>query len=85
MTQVTYSPTAAKQLRKLPRQSAQAVRDKLLQLAEDPQSMQAQVKALQGSDSKLYRLRIGDYRVIFGRERDTIVVAVVAHRREVYR
>lgn len=32
-----------------------------------------------------YRFRIGDYRVIFDVEDDTIVVLTLGHRREIYR
>jgi mRNA interferase RelE/StbE len=85
MTQIAFTPAAAKQLRKLPRQVAQAILAKLDQLAADPQSLATQVKALQNSDPKLYRLRVGDYRVVYAQEGDTLRVAKVAHRREVYR
>ncbi len=78
-------PAAARQLRKLPRPVAQAILAKLDQLAEDPKSLATQVKALQASDPKLYRLRIGDYRVVYAMEGETLRVAKVAHRREVYR
>lgn len=32
-----------------------------------------------------YRFRIGDYRVIFDLEEDTLVVLKVGHRREIYK
>ncbi|MCK5833303.1 type II toxin-antitoxin system RelE/ParE family toxin [bacterium] len=32
-----------------------------------------------------YRFRIGDYRVIFDTDSDTIVVLRLGHRREIYR
>lgn len=40
------------------------------------------VKRLKGRDGA--RLRVGDWRVIFYVEGDTIVVAAVGHRREIY-
>ncbi len=45
----------------------------------------ANVKSLQGNSG--YRLRVGDYRVIFALEEDVLVVLVVkvGHRRDVYR
>lgn len=44
----------------------------------------ANVKALKGGG---YRLRVGDYRVLYQLEADVLIVLVlrVAHRREVYR
>ena len=44
---------------------------------------QGDVKRLRGSDG--IRLRVGDYRVRFVREGETIVVLHVDHRREAYR
>ena len=32
-----------------------------------------------------YRLRVGDYRVLFEVERDTIIIYRIRHRREAYR
>ena len=53
-------------------------------LAADPRGA-GNVKALRGSDN--YRLRAGDWRVIYTLRDDVLVVLVlrVAHRREVYR
>ncbi|MFY9619209.1 MAG: type II toxin-antitoxin system RelE/ParE family toxin [Pyrinomonadaceae bacterium] len=31
-----------------------------------------------------YRLRMGDYRILFDLEGDTIVIQKIAHRKEVY-
>lgn len=42
------------------------------------------LKKLKASDSA-YRLRIGDYRIGFFFENDTITFARVLHRREIYR
>lgn len=40
------------------------------------------VKRLKGRDGA--RLRVGDWRVIFYVERDTLIVVAVGHRREIY-
>jgi mRNA-degrading endonuclease RelE of RelBE toxin-antitoxin system len=42
------------------------------------------IKKLKASDSS-YRLRLGDYRIGFFYENDTITFARVLHRREIYR
>jgi len=56
----------------------------LHRLAAGPRSA-ANVKALRGGGR--YRLRVGDWRVIYTLRDDVLVVLVVriAHRREVYR
>jgi mRNA interferase RelE/StbE len=43
---------------------------------------QGDVKRLKGRNGA--RLRVGDWRVIFYVERDTLVVAAVGHRRDIY-
>jgi mRNA interferase RelE/StbE len=64
-----------------------------------PSRIQAQVLAriekmsndLKGDVKRLtnftpeYRLRVGDYRVLFEIEKETIVIYRIRHRREVYR
>jgi mRNA interferase RelE/StbE len=56
----------------------------LHRLATDPRSASS-VKALKGGDE--YRLRVGDWRVVYTLHDDVLTVLVVriAHRREVYR
>jgi mRNA interferase RelE/StbE len=53
-------------------------------LARDPRSA-PNVKAMKGSDA--YRLRVGDWRVVYTLHDDvlTVLVVRVAHRRDVYR
>jgi mRNA-degrading endonuclease RelE of RelBE toxin-antitoxin system len=50
------------------------------------QSLQdiSQVKKLKGSSSA-YRIRVGDYRIGFFFENETIKFACVLHRKEIYR
>jgi len=43
------------------------------------------VKRLQGIDPPEYRLRVGDYRVRFHQDGDTVYVLRVRNRREAYR
>ena len=69
-----------KQSRKIQIQISTALR----KLASNPRLEQA--KKLAGMD-ELYRVRVGDYRIVYTIEDDRLVVLVVriAHRREVYR
>jgi mRNA interferase RelE/StbE len=46
------------------------------------QTGQGDVKRLKGRTGA--RLRVGDWRIIFYVERNTVVVAAVGHRREIY-
>lgn len=51
-------------------------------LAAFAQTGQGDVKRLKGQDGA--RLRVGDWRIIFYVERNTIVIVAVGHRREIY-
>ncbi|MEJ7811056.1 MAG: type II toxin-antitoxin system RelE/ParE family toxin [Gemmatimonadaceae bacterium] len=54
-------------------------------LASDPRPRGA--LRLAGEPEELYRIRVGDYRVIYGIEDEvlTVLIVRVAHRRDVYR
>jgi mRNA interferase RelE/StbE len=41
--------------------------------------------ALSGEFTGLYRLRIGEYRVVYGRTEDGYLILRMGHRRDVYR
>jgi mRNA interferase RelE/StbE len=60
------------------------VDERILALAEEPRPPRA-VK-LQGAEG-YFRIRVGDYRVVYAIEDDVLIVLVVriGHRREVYR
>jgi len=81
--QVRLTPRARRQLDRLPAKQSDLVRDELEKLAAEDERLD--VKKLAG-EADSYRLRIGDYRVIFIREADQVaVVTRIGHRRDVYR
>jgi mRNA interferase RelE/StbE len=68
----------------LDRQFQQRIQSKIESLAENP--LPSGVKKFQGATDH-WRIRVGDYRVIYRIDSQRIVVTIVrvAHRREVYR
>jgi mRNA interferase RelE/StbE len=84
MWSVTYTADAIKALVRMDRAVAKRIRAKVLALAEDPRAPNNNVKKLTGIEG--YRLRIGDWRVVYTLKHDilTIVVIRVGHRREIY-
>lgn len=58
----------------------------LTPLGDDPYRQDADVRELAGESGR-FRLRVGDYRVIYRIDGDELVIEVVevGHRREVYR
>lgn len=79
---VLILPSAQKQLVKLPNAIATRIEGKLLELEQDPRPLSC--KKLKGRDA--WRIRIGDYRVIYEINDGRLIVTVIAigHRREVY-
>lgn len=82
--EVIVKPSAAKAIRKLDRTTQRRIVRLLEHLAEHPRP--EGVVKMQGEEN-LWRLRIGDYRLIYEVHDDRLVVLVlrVGHRRDVYR
>lgn len=83
MKQVTYSRDALKTLLGLPAKTATRIRAKIAQYAADPGAQANNVKALQGSKG-YFRLRIGDWRVVFREDGTVILIVRVAARGSAY-
>ena len=85
MYRIVFTKQADRALRKMSRNRAQLIREKLDQLAQDPYVRNLNVTRLQGRSG--YRLRVGDWRVIYELEDDQLVILVlkIAPRGEVYR
>ena len=80
---VTLSASAKRELRDLPSQVVERVWPKLRDLAAEPRPQGC--KKLYGNKNR-WRIRIGDYRVVYAIDDTTKIVDItrVAHRREVY-
>jgi mRNA interferase RelE/StbE len=81
---VLFSPSAERDLAALDKPVQRRVVAKIEALAENPRP--AGVTKLQG-EANAWRIRVGDYRVLYTIEDGRLVVLVVkiGHRREVYR
>jgi len=80
---VEVRPAALRALRKLDPKIRSRIEGAIVMLAEDPRPPAS--RPLTGRPA--YRIRIGDYRVIYTIQDDLLVVVVVTlgHRRDVYR
>ena len=85
MYDVVFSDRAQSDVRRLDRATAQRVIGKLRWLAENFEA--TKLTALTGPEQGQFRLRVGDYRVVYAvdRNKQEIEVYRVRHRREVYR
>ncbi|MFC3480579.1 type II toxin-antitoxin system RelE family toxin [Kocuria carniphila] len=81
---IRYVPSAAKAIRKLDKPTARRLLNAIGALASDPRPPGCiQLKGGNGE----FRIRIGDYRVVYEVQDDELVVLMlrVGHRREVHR
>lgn len=82
---VSIVPSAVKALSKLPHPGRERISRKIDLLADDPLPPGA-VK-LAGVEGDFYRVRTGDYRVLYRVRDDVLMILVVGigHRKEIYR
>ncbi len=78
--EIIYDETALKQLKKMQRADSQKILEKIKMLSND---LYGNVRKL--SDySPEYRLRVGDFRVLFDLEGNKIIIQSVRNRQEGY-
>lgn len=88
---VIIKKTAQKELAKLPQHVIKRVFVKIKELETNPKpfgSIQLNEFEIQGLNyDQLYRIRIGDYRMIYGIENYTVTISIIRikHRKEVYK
>ena len=82
---IEFRPAARRDLKDLPRDVLDRVSRKIFALAENPRPLG--VEKLSGSEEDFYRIRVGDYRVLYRIEDRILLIIIikVRHRREVYR
>ncbi|MGE3475886.1 MAG: type II toxin-antitoxin system RelE/ParE family toxin [Rhodospirillaceae bacterium] len=85
MWSVTYTADAIKALGGMDPAIAKRIRAKILALAQNPVAPNNNVKKL--TDVEGYRLRVGDWRVVYTMRRQvlTVIVVRIGHRSEVYK
>ena len=81
---IEFTHRSEKQLGSLPVQAQQRIRRRIDDLADDPRP-RGTVK-MEGREGQ-YRIRVGDYRVIYQIKDDVLLVLVIdiGNRREIYR
>jgi mRNA interferase RelE/StbE len=81
---IGFARSARKELERLPGDVASRILTKIEMLAGNPRPLG--VVKLQGQEN-LWRLRVGDYRVVYSIDENSkaIDVSIIRHRRDVYR
>ena len=79
---LVYSKASLRVLRRMPANEARRVRSKIEAYAVDPASQANNVTKLQGRDG--YRLRVGDWRVIFDQDGAVMAILAIGPRGQIY-
>lgn len=81
---VELTPAADRQFKKLPHEAQARLKKKLVALKDDPYPPGVERLRTPGA---LLRIRVGDYRIVYGVHDDLLLVLVIrlGHRREIYR
>lgn len=76
-------PKAEKEYLKLPNSIQSRIKQNIISLEDNPRP----VGSRKLRESSFYRIRTGDYRIVYSVHDDTRIVKIlsIAHRREVYR
>ncbi len=84
MYEIVFTKIAKKQLEKIPKKDQQKISTKIQALSPNPRPKG--IKALQENLTQFYRMRSGNYRVMYSVEDKKLIVLVVkiAHRKKIY-
>ena len=87
MYQLLFLTSAKKEFKKLDTVAQKHIKEKLILLSQNPDSVKNNIKALHGNHRGKFRFRVGDYRVILQKEDDMLIVTIVSvgHRKDIYK
>ena len=83
--EVVFTRIAEKDMNALPPGKRLALLKVIKTLEGEPFPRSAYVKKLKGTRIPLYRLRVGDVRVVYHVDEDTVVVLLIADRKDLRR
>jgi len=80
MYQLAITKTASKQLNKLPKQ----IQNKINPAIQNLKSWEGNIKKLESNKNE-YRLRVGNFRIVFILENGIIYIADIKDRKDIYK
>ncbi len=84
MYNISIKKTASKELERLPNKTIILITNSIYTLSTEPRPIGC--KKIKGSKMDLWRIRIGDYRVIYSVDEEVKIIDIkkVGHRKDVY-
>ena len=86
MYKLKFLGKALDDLKNIDRAHQKIIKEKLLMLAKNPEVLKNNIKRLSREKNDYYRLRVGNYRIIFKKEEKQLIIIIVriGHRKEIY-
>lgn len=86
MYELHFLSSAKKEFAKLDIVAQKTIKEKLLILTTNPDTLKNNIKTLKGEYKGKFRLRINQYRVVFQVKDEELIIIVIriGHRKEVY-
>ena len=86
MFTLVFLDKAVRDLKSIGRAHQKIIKAKLQILARNPGALKNNIHRLGGIAEELYRLRVGNYRVIFKKDEDRLLILIIriGHRKDVY-
>ncbi|MFK5975011.1 MAG: type II toxin-antitoxin system RelE/ParE family toxin [Sulfurovum sp.] len=86
MYELNFLSSAKKEFKKIDSHAQKFIKEKLLLLISNPDSLKNNIKPLKGEYKGKFRLRISQYRVIFQVKDEELIILIIriGHRKEVY-
>lgn len=83
---IVFQKSAYKEYKKLPQKARQKIDESLEILSISPFNEILNFKKIRGKDNH-YRVRVGDYRIIYTPKEATLVIRVIriGHRKDIYK
>ena len=78
---IVISPRAEKQLRRLSKVNQIIIAQKIRNLSSQQASKKEQLRGYR----QIFRVRVGDFRIVYQEESKQIYVVLIGHRREIYK
>ena len=87
MYQLLFLTSAKKEFKKLDSVVQKLIKEKLILLSQNPDSVKNNIKALQGNHKGKFRFRVGNYRIILQKEDDILIITIISvgHRKDIYK
>ncbi len=86
MYKLEFLKEAFEEFKNLDRSVQKIIKQKLEILSKDPELLKNNIKPLKGKYKGLYRLRVGNYRIIYRLDKDRLIILIIriGHRGEIY-